>query len=265
MPRNRMTVLRHAAWFAGSALTVACGQTATPASTDDGSAASAYEALSASLQACEDTHATCTTAAAGNATKAAACDTAAASCRAATSKQEGVAQGRLHNAAEGCCMAHAGQQHHAGGAPSAPSEVSAGSSGGNMQSCIAHKAPAVPACLSALEACLSKAGVSFGAAGAGSSTSVNREALSACVKTAHTCFVDEFASRRKADGGKGGPGHQGPGAGAGDRDNDKGPQHVGGAGGHAALPTPPHPMGGAPAGGPHPFSGGHGGAAGARP
>src|SRR3954451_22849567 len=87
-----------------AAMTPACGEDATTpatsASSDD--TAQAYEALSASLQACEDQQDACTTAAAADATKLASCYSEAAACKQKTEAAAEHARGNLERDTHSC-------------------------------------------------------------------------------------------------------------------------------------------------------------------
>ena len=91
-----------------AALFVACGQDAAAGTepTASSDTASAYAALSASVQACADKKDECVTAAAGDAAKLAECDAAAESCMNKTQGAQADAKRRLRDDAEGCMRRH---------------------------------------------------------------------------------------------------------------------------------------------------------------
>jgi hypothetical protein len=215
------------------ALTAACGQatdgTQSAAVSDT---ASAYEALSVSVQSCEDDKDICVTDANGEPTKVAACDAAASSCLAKTQGAQATARKHLQNDAEGCVRE--GRHHGAGGSGGDAAAVggAGGASGMGMQGCMRKHAPAQGGqCMEDFFTCLDATGVRE----SGAQTQLDqatRDAVGKCVDTAHSCMMNDMMARHHGGSqgprGKGGAGHAAMSHGA--------------AGGHA---FPGHPEGGA--------------------
>jgi hypothetical protein len=191
--------------------------------------ASAYEALSASLAACADDKDACVTAAAGDASKLAACDTEEAGCKKKTEAASNNVRQRFCDDAEGCVRGRHCDDEDAG------THMSCGP---QVHECIQGRAPSGNAdCMRTLFTCLDDTGIRESNA----QTQLDdktREAIVACVQTAHECIVDEMASARQHGGGRGpgGPGIRGGAGHAGGHDGHdfagSGPiHHEGGAGG----------------------------------
>jgi hypothetical protein len=168
----------------GAASLFGCSQDAasTPTTASDDDATSAYQALSTSLQTCQDAATSCETAAGSDATKLAACKSDAESCRDKTKPQEAEAHKRLHGAADGCFKG----AHH-------EDEDGGVDDGKGRHDCLRQHVPPVPLCLEKLFVCLIDNG--FGRRQA----DVN--AFSDCVDTAHTCIVDAIDERMMHHGG----------------------------------------------------------------
>ena len=199
-PEHAMTwkyATRMARSAAAVALFAACGQDAV--SSDSGDAASAYAALSASVQACTDQKDQCVAAANGDSTKVAACDAAAESCMKKTPGAQTEAKRRLGNDAESCMKQHPPRQAGAG--------TGAGGSDASgqpeMHKCVERHAPASPACMSDLFACLDKTDLKTATANT-QLDQATKDAIVACVQTAHTCFMTDMASHRPSGRGAGG-------------------------------------------------------------
>jgi hypothetical protein len=209
-----------------AALMSACGEDASPstsAPSDD--TATAYEALSASLQACEDQQDACVTAALGDAAKLAKCDSDAAACKQKTEAQAEHARGNLERDTNSCWK----KCRHGDDDAGAANDDDGGME--DMHGCIEHHAPRLPRCIGGIVSCLHDAGLRKGDA--------TRAEIIDCIQAADQCFRDEFAARR----GHGGPGQSG-----------------GNAGRPAAgSPAPAAGSGGSSAGSPAAGSGGAGG------
>jgi hypothetical protein len=210
-----------------AALFAACGQDA--ATSDGTDAASAYAELSASVQACADQKAQCVTDASGDSTKLGACDTAAEACMQKTQDKQAEAKRRLGNDAASCMKQHGKGAGGAGGGTAAEPE---------MHKCVERHAPAASACLPDLFGCLDKTGLDKSTPGA-DLDQATKDAIVACVQTAHTCFMTDMASHPR--GGRGGAG-----------EHAQGGHHAPGAGGRPAFPGieaghGSHHLGGAPA------------------
>jgi hypothetical protein len=184
-----------------TAVMSACGADATTPATsaaaDD--TAQAYEALSLTLQACEDQQATCAT---GDAAKVASCETEATACK---KKAEAAAEHARENLARdtNSCWKRCAHSDDDAGAVS-------GDDDGNtedMHSCIEHHAPPLPGCVRGFLNCLHDAGVKKGNA--------SRDKLVACIQEADACFHDELAARRAQKRGHGGRDGRGDEAGKG--------------------------------------------------
>lgn len=182
----------------------ACGEDATtPATSAAGDdTAQAYEALSLSLQACEDRQDACTTAAAGDAVKVDSCETEAAACE---KKTEAAAERARENLARDTNSCWSRCRHSDDDAGAVSSDDDAGTE--DMHGCIEHRAPRLPACVRGLLSCLRDAGFKKGDA--------SREELVACVQEADACFRDEFAARRAEKRGRRGDEGRGDKAGKG--------------------------------------------------
>jgi hypothetical protein len=204
-----------------AALFVACGQDAAgtdpTASTDT---ASAYAALSASVQACTDKKDDCVTAAAADATKLAACDAAAESCMQKTQGAQSDAKRRLRDDAEGCMRKHGCRGDDDAGVDDKTRP--------DMHECVGRNAPASNECRKDLFDCLDKTGLKQSTAQT-DLDQATKDAIVACVQGAHTCFVSEMSSHHR---GGAGPGDRGPG--------DRGP---GDRGDHAAAGSAPQSAG----------------------
>jgi hypothetical protein len=172
--------------LAAAAVMSACGEEAatptTSAPTDD--TASAYEALSASLQACEERQDACTTAASGDATKLASCESEAAGCK---QKTEAAADHARENLARDTNACWKKCRHGDDDAGAVSSEDDGGTD--DMQGCVEHHAPRLPRCVLGLLSCLQSSGIRKGDA--------TREELVTCIQAADTCFRDEFKARRE--------------------------------------------------------------------
>jgi hypothetical protein len=175
-----------------TAVMSACGEdTSTPTTSAAGDdTAQAYEALSLSLQACEDGQDACTTAAAGDAVKVASCDSEAAAC---TKKTEAAAARAKENLARdtNSCWKRCGHSDDDAGA------VSRDDDGGteDLPGCIEHHAPRLPSCVGGLLSCLHDAGFRKGDA--------SRDELAECIQEADACFHDKLAARRDEKRGRG--------------------------------------------------------------
>jgi hypothetical protein len=207
-----------------AAVMSACGEdasTPTPSATADDTAQS-YEALSASLQACEDQQDARTTAANGDATLLASSDREAADCK---KKTEAAAEHARDNLARdtNSCWKRCRHDDDDAGAP-----ISSDDDGGtdDMHGCIEHHAPRLPSCVLGLLGCLHDAGLRKGNA--------TREELVMCIQEADSCFRDEFAARREAERGHRGPGRGGNEAGKGAAGSTPVPSPAAGGAGGAA-------------------------------
>jgi hypothetical protein len=175
-----------------TAVMSACGEdTLTPATSAAGDdTAQAYEALSVSLQACEDQQDACTTAAAGDPAKLATCDSDAAACK---QKTEAAAAHARENLARdtNSCWKRCGHSDDDAGA------VSSDDDGGteDLPGCVEHHTPRVPSCVKGLLGCLHDAGFKKGDA--------SRDELVACIQEADVCFHDQFAAKRAEKRGRG--------------------------------------------------------------
>jgi hypothetical protein len=182
--------------LSSAAIMSACGEDAsTPATSAPGDdTASAYEALSASLQACEMQHDACLTAAGSDAAKTASCETDAAGCK---QKTEAAAEHARENLARdtNSCWKRCRHDDDAGAIETNDDD------GGteDMHGCIEHHTPGLPNCVVGLLSCL-HAGVKSGNASRGD--------LVACIQKADACFRDEFAARREAERGHRGHGNE---------------------------------------------------------
>ncbi|MEY4577899.1 MAG: hypothetical protein RL701_2602 [Pseudomonadota bacterium] len=209
---------RFACGAALAALLGACGQEAsTTPSTDTASAsdsASAYQALSASLKACDDKKEACITAAVADATKLAACDAAAVSCEDKTQAAASNAHKRLCDEAEDCVSKGRGGR----GPGRGRGNDEDGGVGDDVHTCIEHRAPSAPPCLKDLFTCLDATGLQQSSPQTQLDQAA-KDAIVACVTTAHACIVDDMSSHR--------PGHSGGFGGAGGRPSFPG---VGGRG-----------------------------------
>jgi hypothetical protein len=206
------------------ALFSACGQDAgTDSSTASTDTASAYAALSASVQDCTDNKDECVTAAAGDATKLTACDAAAESCMQKTQGAQAECKRRLSADAQGCVKDHGRRGDSDGGVDE--------SSRPDVHSCVERHAPSgtAPACMKDLFACLDKTGLKQSNAQTMLDAAA-KDAIVACVQTAHTCFVTEMASHHR--GGHGGAAGSAPHGAAGERADHRGQ----GDGGRPAFP-----------------------------
>ena len=236
MKRQHATMWMNAGLMACGAMTAAlfaaCGPDAAISGTD---AAAAYAELSASVQECADQKAQCVTDAKGDTSKLGACDTAAEACMQKTHGAQAEAKRRLGNDAAGCMKQQGKGAAGAGGGTAAEPE---------MHKCVERHAPAAAACLPDLFSCLDKTGLEKSTAGA-DLDQATKDAIVACVQTAHTCFMADMASRHPggrgaagehAHAGRHAPGDGGrpafPGAEAG-----HGSRHIGGA------PAPTSPRG----------------------
>ena len=206
-----------------AALFVACGQDAAGSdpSASASDTASAYAALSASVQACTDKKDECVTAAAGDATKLAACDAAAESCMQKTQGAQADAKRHLHDDAEGCMRQHGCRGDDDAGVDEKTRP--------DMHSCVERHAPsgASSECKKGLFDCLDKTGLKQSTAQT-QLDQASKDAIVACVQTAHTCFMNDMSSHHRGGGGPGDPGKRGGEAGRGDR------------GDHAAAGSAPH-------------------------
>jgi hypothetical protein len=202
---------RFACGAALAALLGACGQEAsTTPSTDTASAsdsASAYQALSASLKACDDKKEACITAAVADATKLAACDAAAVSCEDKTQAAASNAHKRLCDEAEDCVSKGRGGRGP-GRVRGNDGHDEDGGVGDDVHTCIEHRAPSAPPCLKDLFTCLDATGLQQSSPQTQLDQAA-KDAIVACVTTAHACIVDDMSSRR--------PGHSGGVGGAGGR------------------------------------------------
>ena len=200
-----------------AALFVACGQDAAAGTDETASSdtASAYAALSASVQGCADKKEECVTAAAGDAAKLAACDAAAESCMQKTQSAQSDAKRRLRDDAEGCMRRHGCRGDDDAGVDERTRP--------DMHDCVGRSAPVASSeCRKDLFDCLDKTGLKQSTAQT-DLDQATKDAIVACVQTAHTCFVSDMG-RGRGPGGKGGPG---------DRGDDRGDRGDRGAAGSA--------------------------------
>jgi hypothetical protein len=181
-----------------------CGEdgAAPPTSATGDDTASAYEALSASLQACEDQQAACTTAAAGDAAKRMDCEAQAVACK---QKTEAAAEHARENLARDTHACWKRCRHGDDDAGAITSDDDAGTD--DMHGCIRRHTPRLPRCVAGLLSCLQDAGLRSGDA--------TRDELTQCIQEADSCFRDEFAARRGRDRGRGNGRSDQPGSGAG--------------------------------------------------
>jgi hypothetical protein len=212
MKRQHATTWKSGLMACGAALFAACGQDA--ATSDGTDAASAYAELSASVQACADKKDQCVADAAGDAAKVSACDTAAEACMQKTQGKQAEARRRLDDDAQGCM-----RQHGSKGAGGAGGGTAAGS---EMHKCVERHAPSASACMPDLFACLDKTGLKMSTPGA-DLDQATKDAIVACVQTAHTCIMSDMASHPHG-------GHVGAG------EHAQAGHHAPGAGGHPAFP-----------------------------
>lgn len=186
---NRTRLATRGAWVA-LALS-ACGQSATDnagsASVTD--TASAYLALSDKVERCEEAKDACVTAAAGDATALAACDAEAEKCIEETRAAQGEARRRLGDDAEGCVRECRRNRSDSDGGVD---------EGGSMDTrgCMGRRRAAVDSqCFDDLYACLDATGVLM----SGDPSTIDdaaREAIKACVDTAHECSMSDMRARR---------------------------------------------------------------------
>ena len=181
----------------------ACGQSAsdTAPSASVADTASAYLALSDKVERCQEAKDACVAAAAGDAAAIAVCETEAEACIAETRAAQDDARRRLRDDAEGCVReCREGHSDADGGVDE----------GGPMDTrgCMGRRRAAVDsACFDDLYACLDATGVLMN----GSAMQIDdatREAITACVETAHGCSMTDMRGRR----GPRGPGRQRDGA-----------------------------------------------------
>jgi hypothetical protein len=204
----------------------ACGEdTSTPTSSIPPSedTAQAYEALSRSLEACEDKQDACTAAAAGDATKVAGCESQAADCKQKTEAAADHARDNLARDANSCWKRCGHGDDDAGTA----NDDDGGTE--DMHGCVEHHAPPIPGCVFSLVDCLRDV--------AKSRPKDPRAPIFACISDADACFRDAFEARRDGDRGNHGPGgNQGQLAGQGASAGGAGspaPAANGGSGGNA--------------------------------
>jgi hypothetical protein len=174
------------------AVWTACGEDgATPATSAAGDdTASAYEALSTRLQACEEQEDSCTTAAAGNPALIMNCQTQAAACQQKTEAAADHARENLSRDTHACWK----RCRHGDDDAGMTSEDDGGTE--DMHGCIERHTPRLPRCVLGFLSCLHDAGSLR-------RREVSRDELGACIEEADTCFRDEFAERRAERRGRG--------------------------------------------------------------
>lgn len=169
----------------------ACGQSTTDGGTQTSNVsdtASAYLALTESVQDCKDTQDACISAAAGDAAKVAECDAAAESCIEETRGAQADARRRLRDDAEGCvreCRKNRGDSD--GGVDE----------GGDMNTrgCMGRRAPIDSECMDDFFTCLDATGVRQ-SGGSDQLDDATKAAVQACVETAHTCMMSDMRTGR---------------------------------------------------------------------
>lgn len=210
------------------AVWTACGEDgATPATSATGDdTASAYEALSASLQACEEQEDSCTTAAAGNPVQITNCQTQAAACKQKTEAAADHARENLSRDTHACWKRC---RHGDDDAGMSTSDDDGGTE--DMHGCVERHTPRLPRCVLGFLSCLHDAGSLR-------RREVSRDEVGACIEEADTCFRDEFAERRAERRGRGrGNGDHGGKAGTGAAGTGSAGTGAAGAAGAAVSPA----------------------------
>lgn len=183
----------------------ACGQSTTDgaATTTVTDTASAYLALSEKVERCEEAKDACVTAAAGDTAAIAACEAEAESCLAQTNAAQGEARRRLRDDAEGCVRECRGNRGDSDGGVDEDGPM-------DTRGCMGRRRAAVDSqCFDDLFACLDATGILM-SGGTGQIDDATREAITACVETAHTCAMSDMRSRRgPRSGGRNGGGAAG--------------------------------------------------------
>jgi len=194
----------------------ACGQSAadTTATTSVTDTATAYLALSDKVERCEEAKDACVTAAAGDTTAIATCEAEAESCIAETRAAQGDARRRLRDDAEGCVRECSRNRGDSDGGVDEDGPM-------DTRGCMGRRRAAVDSqCFDDLFACLDAIGILM-SGGATQIDDATRQAITACVDTAHECSMSDMRGRRGPRGpGRRGGGAAGEPAGAGDAGAD---------------------------------------------
>lgn len=174
----------------------ACGQSGDAASTSASSdTASAYAALSTSLDTCQAEQDACVTSAAGDAALIAECDAAAESCVDATKGMQDRARMGLRRDAEDCVRTCRRHRDDADGGVDEGARPGASGDAESTRNCMSRHVPtANTECRDTFFTCLDETGVRD----SGSAMELDpatRDAVAACVDSAHSCMLGQMMGR----------------------------------------------------------------------